>query len=88
MLLDLVANICSGFWYVSASLVAQRASLVVQTVKNLPAMQKTQVQSLGQGKSPGEGNGNPLQHSCLGNPMGQRSLAGYHPCGCKELDTI
>ena len=20
-------------------------------------------------KSPGEGNGNPLQHSCLGNPM-------------------
>ena len=21
------------------------------------------------GRSPGEGNGNPLQHSCLGNPM-------------------
>ena len=23
----------------------------------------------GSGKSPGEGNGNPLQYSCLGNPM-------------------
>ena len=23
----------------------------------------------GSGGSPGEGNGNPLQHSCLGNPM-------------------
>ena len=23
----------------------------------------------GWGRSPGDGNGNPLQHSCLGNPM-------------------
>ena len=23
----------------------------------------------GSGRSPGEGNGNPLQYSCLGNPM-------------------
>ena len=23
----------------------------------------------GLGRSPGEGNGNPLQHPCLGNPM-------------------
>jgi len=27
------------------------------------------VQSLGQEDLPGEGNGNPLQNSCLGNPM-------------------
>ena len=33
--------------------------LVAQSVKNLPAMQETQVQSLGQ-ESPGEGKGNPL----------------------------
>ena len=46
-----------------------RASLVTQTVKCLPTMQETQVQSLGQGRSPGEGNGNPLQYSCLENPM-------------------
>ena len=25
----------------------------------------------GSGRSPGEGNGNPLQYSCLGNPMGR-----------------
>ena len=34
------------------------------------------------GRSPEEGQGNPLQHSCLENPHGQRSLAGY-----KESDT-
>ena len=38
-------------------------------VKNLPA----NVGDLGSiprsGRSPGEGNGNPLQYSCLGNPM-------------------
>ena len=38
-------------------------------VKNLPARQETQVQSLGQEDSPGEGTGNPLQYSCLENPM-------------------
>ena len=37
-------------------------------VKNPPAKQETQVQSLS-GRSPGEGNGNPLQYSCLENPM-------------------
>ena len=36
--------------------------------------------------SPGGGHGNPLQDSCLENPHGQRSLAGYSPRGCKESD--
>ena len=45
------------------------ASLVAPSVKNLPAMQETQVQSLGQEDSPGEGNGYPLQYSCLENSM-------------------
>ena len=40
----------------------------------------------GSGSSPGGGNGNPLQSSCLGNPM-DRSLVGYSPWGCKESDT-
>ena len=40
----------------------------------------------GSGKSPGEGKGNPLQYSCLGNPHGQRNLAGYSPGGRKESD--
>ena len=39
------------------------------------------------GRSPGGGCGNPLQYSCLENPHGQRSLAGYSPWGHKELDT-
>ena len=37
-------------------------------VKNLPAIQETQVQSLSL-EGPGEGNGYPLQDSCLGNAM-------------------
>ena len=39
------------------------------------------------GRSTGEGNGNPLQYSCLQNPHGQRSLVGYSPWGHKEWDT-
>ena len=110
-----------------------KTSLVAQTVKRLPTVQETRVQSLGQedllekgmathssilaspaphpkkglkeilgfpggsevkasacnagdpgsipgsGRSPGEGNGNPLQYSCLENenPCGQRKLVGY-----------
>ena len=35
------------------------------------------------GRYPGEGHGNPLQYSCLGNPR-QRSLAGYTVHGVKQ----
>ena len=41
----------------------------------------------GLGRCPGGGCGNPLQHSCQENPLGQRSLAGYSPWGPRELDT-
>ena len=42
----------------------------------------------GSGRSPVEGNGNPLQYSCLENQShGGRSLVGYSPWGCKESDT-
>ena len=52
-------------------------SQVAQSVKNLPAMRETWVHSLGQedplekgkGRSPREGNGNPLQYPCLENSM-------------------
>ena len=40
----------------------------------------------GLGRRPGGGNGNPLQYSCLENPHGQRSLAGYSLWGHKESD--
>ena len=38
----------------------------------------------GLGRSSGGGHGNPLQCSCLENPHGQRSLAGYSSWGHKE----
>ena len=41
----------------------------------------------GSGRSPGGGHGNPSQYSCLENPYGQRSLAGYSPWGHRESDT-
>ena len=41
----------------------------------------------GLGRSPGGGNGNLLQYSCLQNPMDSgSSLGGYCPWGCKESD--
>ena len=38
-------------------------------VKNLPANAEDAGSVPESGRSSGEGNGNPLQHSCLGNPM-------------------
>ena len=58
------------------------ASLVVQMVKNLPAMW---IPSPGSGRSPGGGNGSPV---FLPREFhGQRSLGVYHPWGCKESET-
>ena len=62
------------------------ASLVAQMVKNLPAMQETGFNPW-VGKIPWRENGNSLQYSCLENPRGQRSLAGYSWWSHKELDT-
>ena len=42
--------------------------------------------ALGSGSSPGEGNGNPLQYSCLEDSMDRGSLGGYSPWGHKEFD--
>ena len=42
-------------------------SLVTQMVKYLPTLQETG-SIPGSGRSPGDGNGNPLQYSCLENP--------------------
>ena len=50
---------------VGCSLVS--ASLMAQWVKNLPAMQETQVLSLGWEDALEEEDGNPFQYSCLKN---------------------
>ena len=67
--------------------VKERASLVAQTVKNLPAMRETWVQSLGW-DDPLEEGVTTTPYSCLENPQGQRGLAGYSPQGHKESGTI
>ena len=55
-------------------------------VKNLPAKVGDSGLILGLGKSSGEGNGNPLQDSCLENPMDRGVwLALVHGVE-KELD--
>ena len=41
----------------------------------------------GQGRSPGGGNGNPSQYSCLENPM-DRGPDGYSPQSHRELDAM
>ena len=62
--------------YLPLSKHVDRASLVPQTVNNLPARWEIRVLSWiepgvfhGLGRFPGEGNGNPLQYSCLENSM-------------------
>ena len=57
-------------------------SLVAQLVKNLPAMQEIQVQSLGQ-KDILEKQMQPILVCLPGESHGQRSLAGYSPWGRK-----
>ena len=48
---------------------------MAQKLKILPVMWEMQVQSLGQKDPPAEGNGNPLQNSCLENS----TQTFYHP---------
>ena len=49
------------------------ASLVAQMIKNLPLRQLDPGLIPGSGRSPGEGNGSPLQYSYLGNQMDRRA---------------
>ena len=58
----------------------------LKVLKNPPANAGDQGLTPGWGRSPGEGDGNPLQCSVLENPMDRGALEGYSPWGCKELD--
>ena len=66
------------------------ASQVELVVKN-PPVNAGDIRDAGStpglGRSPGQGNDNPLQYACLEKFHGQRSLAGYSPRGLKESDT-
>ena len=56
-------------------------------VKNLPASVEDTGLILGLGRPPGEGNGNPLQYSCLGNSMDGGAWRATVHGGHKESDT-
>ena len=56
-------------------------------VKNLPTSEEDTGSVSWLGRSPGEGNGNLLQYSCLGNPMDRRAWQVAVYGVAKELDT-
>jgi len=56
-------------------------------VKNLPANAGDVSLIPGSGRSPGEGNGNPPQYSCLRNPMDRGAWGATVHEVAKELDT-
>ena len=57
-------------------------------VKNPPANARDVGSIPGLGRSPGAGNGNPLQYSCLGNPMDRGAWRAIAFGVKKELDTL
>ena len=59
--------------------------MAAQTVKNLPAIEETQFQSLGQ-EDPLEKGWQLISVFLPGEFQGQRSLVGYGPWGRKESD--
>ena len=66
----LAKALCGELGHLGSILAGNLAALVAQMVKNLPAMQETLPHlNPGSGSSPGGGNGNPLQYSCLENSM-------------------
>ena len=56
-------------------------------VKNLPASAGHQSSIPGSGRSPGEGSGNPLQYSCLGNPMDRGDPGGLYSVESQKSQT-
>ena len=76
--------------------------VVIHTVKGFDTVNKASLVALvvesasnvgdpglipGLGRSPGEGNGNPLRYSCLENPMERGAWWPPNPWGCKESYT-
>ena len=57
-------------------------------VKNLPVNSGDMDSVSGLGRSPGKGNGNPLQYSCLGNPTDRRVWQAIVHRVTKESDVI
>ena len=57
-----------------------------ESTSNAGVVAKATVSIPGSGRSPGGGNGNPLQYSCLGNPMERGAWRATVHGIPKELD--
>ena len=65
---------------------ASQAALVVKNLQNNAGDIRDVGQIPGWGRSPGGGNGNQLQYSCLENPMNRGAWQATVPQGHKESD--
>ena len=65
---------------------SQAALVVMNLLANAEGIRDTGSIIPGSGRSPGGGHGNPLQYSCLENPMDRGSWLAIVPWGHKELD--
>ena len=54
-------------------------------VKNLPANARDTGLIPGLGRSPGDGNGNPFQHSCLEDPTDREGPGGLQSMGSQRV---
>ena len=76
-------------WKCSLTILINRGFPGGSVVKNLPVNAGDVSLMPRWGRSPGEGNGSPLQYSCLENPMDNGVWwVDYSPLGCKESDRI
>ena len=69
--------LCIYKWVFQVALVVKNLSANEGDVKEAGSIPEL-------GRSPGEGNGNPLQHSCLENPM-DRGTGGLHSMGSHRV---
>ena len=75
-MVDKEKNVVASVKYFSGSSDGKESTYNVRDLASIPGL----------GRFPGGGHSNPPQHSCLENPHGQRSLAGYSPWAHKESD--
>ena len=61
------------------------ASLMAPVIKNLPANTGNAGSIPGLGRSPGEGNGYPLQYSCLMSPVDRDKPGGLQSTGSQRV---
>ena len=77
----------SDFTYLMARLAGtSQVALVVKKLSTNVGRIRHAGLILGSERSPGEGNGNPLQYSCLENPMDRGAWQANSPWGHKDTD--